>query len=164
MKSIKKGVLILVIITAYNCTSENPTAFNIKSITINSLSFVSHSGRPWDNNNGPDVYLKISDHSGKLLYNNRDQKFSNILKSDFPLEIKLNNKMTIREFDKPMMVKIMEADETRDDLIISIKVSANTIISKSNFKFPDEYVIENNDGTNKITLALKWDFEKRIGK
>ena len=100
----------------------NSASLQLSEVELKSYPTIKDDGRNWDTWGGPhpDVYLKISDSNGDVVYNSRRSYVQNLSNEDLPYSF---HPRTSISFTKMYYLEFYDLDDrTEDDLILRLRV------------------------------------------
>ncbi len=130
-----------------------PTKVIISKVTIQNMPFIDADGSSWDPNDGPDVYIKITDSQNTDLVDGSGSVLENIVPSKLPLYWTITNGLTITDFNASIFVDLWDYDTFDPDDYIGyagLKFSNYTTGSSA---YPNSVTISQNGITTKLDIT-----------
>jgi PKD repeat protein len=131
-----------------------PTTAYITDVMITAMPFINPSnGQGWDTGDGPDVYFKIEDDLGYVIYDGALESIDNVTQSMLPISWSFppTYYISILDLNANLYVAVLDFDFTDDDLIGVVgPFTLSTYAS-----YPSSITKTVNGVT--VTLKLQWE-------
>lgn len=133
-----------------------PTKLKITSMVLTAMPFNTPTGGGWDNSNGPDVYLLITDSNSINYYESNTN--TDVLQSQLPLSYSTGLPISMSDFTKEYIIRCVDYDfPDSDDIIGGYIFTINDWVPASgSYSYPTSLSFQNSTSELKFTLYVEW--------
>jgi hypothetical protein len=131
MKKLKLIPILMLLLALSSCTkdenkpnepdnSQKYTNFKITSIKITSMPFTDGAGSSWDIADGPDVFFKITDSGGSVLFDRESSRITNVTSVNLPLLWNFSSSFNITNISVYKNIEVYDYDTIDPNDYISL--------------------------------------------
>lgn len=131
--------------------SKKYTNFKITNIKVTAMPFTDGGGGSWDISNGPDVFFRISDSGGNVLFDGEGAKINDVVAANLPIQWNFTSAYQITNITLNKYIHIYDYDTADpNDYIASVPFKMEE--HKSNYPSSITKV----SGSLSVTITGSW--------